>query len=538
MKQKWGTSMKDELDSMLELLAKGAMNRRAFLGRAAALGVTALSANMLLTTASQSATPKKGGTLKIGINGGGSTDSLDPALAASQTPFHLNRMFGEPLLEMLPSGDGVEPRLATAFSSNADATVWTFAIRKGVKFHDGSSMTPADVVATLTRHIDKNSKSAALGILGGITRVEAKGDDVVITLSSPTADLPYLMTDYHLMIQPGGGVKDPAAGIGTSPYKLVSAQAGVHYRFEKFADYWDDSRGHFDAVELLVINDATARSSALQAGQVHLINAVEPKVARLLGRASNLEVKNVSGRGHYLFGMMCDTAPFTNNDLRLALKYAINREEILEKVLMGYGSVGNDFPINAAYPLFDAAIPQREFDVEKAQFHYKKSGHDGSPIVLHCADVAFPGAMDAAALFQQTAQAAGIPLEIRREPNDGYWSDVWRAKPFSATYWNGRPVQDQMFSTTYGSTSAYNETHFYVPKFDKILDAARGETDEAKRKALYSEAGMLVRDEGGAIIPVFNDFIDGVSKQVAGWSADVNQELMNGYAAQKCWFAD
>lgn len=92
--------------------------------------------------------------------------------------------------------------------------------------------------------------------------------------------------------------------------------------------------------------------------------------------------------GHYPFGMMCDTAPFNNNDLRLALKYAINRQEILDKVLTGYGSVGNDFLINVAYPLFDASIRQREFDLDKAKFHYTKSGHDGSPIVLRGSDVA------------------------------------------------------------------------------------------------------------------------------------------------------
>ena len=82
-----------------------------------------------------------------------------------------------------------------------------------------------------------------------------------------------------------------------------------------------------------------------------------------------------------------------------SLKHAINREEMVEKILRGYGSVGNDMPINAAYPLFDDAIPQRVFDMEKAAAHYKASGHDGSPIILRTADGAFPGAVDAAQLF-------------------------------------------------------------------------------------------------------------------------------------------
>jgi peptide/nickel transport system substrate-binding protein len=222
--------------------------------------------------------------------------------------------------------------------------------------------------------------------------------------------------------------------------------------------------------------------------------------------------------------------------LRLALKYAINRDEMVEKILNGYGTVGNDFPINAAYPLFDETIPQRAYDPEKAAEHYRRSGHQG-PITLRVAEVAFPGALDAAQLYQQSAAAAGITLEIRREPNDGYWSDVWNRQPFSASYWGGRPVQDQMYSTAYLSTADWNDTRFFNPRFDALLLEARGELDLDRRKALYSEMAMMVRDEGGLICPMFNDFIEGVRNEIAGWEADGVWEVMNGLAPHKCWFA-
>jgi peptide/nickel transport system substrate-binding protein len=246
-------------------------------------------------------------------------------------------------------------------------------------------------------------------------------------------------------------------------------------------------------------------------------------------------VKNVAGRGHYVFIMHCDTAPFDNNDLRLALKYAINRKELVDKVLRGYGSVGNDMPINAAYPLFDASIPQREYDAAKAAEHYKASGHDGSPIILRVADGAFPGAVDAAALFQESAAAAGIPLEIKREPNDGYWSEVWNKQPFCASYWGGRPVQDQMYSTAYLSTADWNDTRFKNADFDAMLLSARAELDQAKRKEIYSKMGMMLRDEGGLICPMFNDYVDGLSDKVQGWIKDPTGELMGGRASQLCW---
>jgi peptide/nickel transport system substrate-binding protein len=284
-----------------------------------------------------------------------------------------------------------------------------------------------------------------------------------------------------------------------------------------------------------VINDNTARTAALQSGQVHMINRVDPKIISLLAGAPGFGVKSAAGRGHYVFIMECDKPPFDNNDLRMALKLAINREELVEKILGGYGSVGNDFPINAASPLFDETIPQRAHDPAAAAEFYKKSGHDGSPIILQVAETAFPGAMEAAQLFQQTANAAGIPLELKREPDDGYWTNVWNVAPFCASYWGGRPVQDQMYSTAYVSTSEWNDTRFKNARFDELLTAARSELDPVKRKAMYSEMAYLVRDTGGLILPMFNNFVEIVADSVGGWLVDANQELMNGKALQKCW---
>jgi len=511
-------------------------SRRAFMGRASALGLMAFSAGLAPAPQLWAATPVQGGTLRLGLGGGESTDSLDPALALAQVAFHVSRCFGETLLDVNPDGS-LDMRLAEAVSANADATVWTFTIRKGVKFHDGSEMTAEDVLQTMLRHSDDASKSGALGIMKGIKEMTAEGDSFIVSLTDANADLPYLLSDYHLVIQPGGGRDKPDAGIGTNAYRLVDAQPGVRYAFEKFPDHWDTTRGHFDRIEMVVINDATARNSALQSGQVDIINRVAPKVAKLLDRAPGLSVQSVTGPGHYVFVMHCDTPPFDNNDLRMALKLAINREEMLDKILQGYGTLGNDFPINGASPLFDDTIPQRVYDPEKAKEYYAKSGHDGSPIVLRVAEGAFPGAVDAGQLFQQSAQACGIPLEIKREPDDGYWSDVWNKQPFCASYWAGRPVQDQMYSTAYLSSADWNDTRFKVPAFDAMLFEAKGELDPAKRKALYSKMAYMVRDEGGLILPMFNDYIEGISDKVQGWEKNGVWELMNGLAPLKCWFA-
>ena len=516
------------------LLGAG-INRRGFLGGTTALGLAAgLGGNLLLPTGARAQEPKRGGHLKMGLKGGAATDTLDPATYSASVLFVVGHLWGDTLVESDPKTGAALPSIASSWEPSADASVWTFKIRSDIAFHDGSKMTVADVIATLKRHSDANSKSGALGLMSSIKSIEDKGGDLVLTLTEGNADLPLLLTDYHLVIQPNGGYDDPSSANGTGPYKMTSFEPGVRATFERNKEDWRTDRGFVDSIEIIGINDATARIAALSSGQVHYINRVDPKTVSLLKRAPTVEILSTSGRGHYVFIMHCNTAPFDNNDLRLALKYSIDRQEILDRVLGGYGTIGNDFPINETYALFPEGIEQRAYDPDKAAFHYKKSGHSG-PVLLRTSDVAFPGAVDAAVLYQESAKKAGIEIEVKREPGDGYWSNVWNVQPYSTSYWGGRPTQDQMYSTAYLSTADWNDTRFLRPDFDKILLEARSELDEAKRKEMYRDMAMMVRDEGGLILPMFNDFVNAASKQVKGYVHDIGNDMSNGYVATRVW---
>lgn len=525
--------MSQELDFLSRRVAAGRLSRREFLGRATALGVSATFANSLLASAARAQGPVRGGIIKGGVDGGESTQSLDPATFVT-LPGIFGKCWGEYLMALSPDGR-LENRLAEEVGSSDDVKIWTFKIRQDVEFHNGKTVTAEDVVATLERHSNEKSKSAALGIMRDIESLKADGRDVVVTLKEPDAELPFLMTDYHLVIQPNGGKDNPAEGISAGPYKVTVNEPGIRHGGERFANFWQaDKMGFADQVEIIVINDATARISALQGGQVHMINKVEPKVVDFVKRVPNLKIEAVSGPGHYVFVMHCDTAPFDNKDLRMALKLAVDRQEMVEKILHGYGTVGNDFPINASYPLFPTDIEQRTFDPDKAAFHYKKSGHSG-PILLRTADSAFPAAVDAAQLYQQSCAKAGITLEVKREPDDGYAAEIWNKKPFCASFWSGRAVQSQMYATAYLSRAPWNETRFVNEKFDKLLTEARAELDEDKRKNLYREMAIIVRDEGGTILPMFNQFVDAISDKVGGYGGGRGEMMDGGYAFAKCW---
>ena len=530
--------MTKELDYYARRAAKGLMSRREFMGKAAALGVTAAVANSMFASIAEAA-PTAGGTFKMGVQGGESTNSQDPATWASDVPIAGGQLWGEGLIEVEPDGS-LSGLVAESWEGSSDAKTWRFKVRQGIEFSNGKSVTSEDVMRTMARHSNEESKSGALGIVQGIESMRTDGDVFEVTLGVGNADLPYLMADYHLMIQPDGGFDNPSEAIGTGSYTLESDEPGVRMIGKRNPNYWGGDQtqvSHYDGVEVIVLNDATARTAALQSGQVDTINRVEPKIAKLLDRAPTISVESTAGRGHYVFIMHIDTAPFDMAELRLALKHALNREEMVDKILQGFGSVGNDMPINAAYPPFDETIPQRTFDLAKAAEHYKKSGHDGSPIILRTADGAFPGAVDAAALFQQSAQAAGIPLEVKREPNDGYWSEVWNKQPFCCSYWGGRPVQDQMYTTAYLSTADWNDTRWKRPEFDEMLFAARAELDEGKRKEIYSKMGRMLNEEGGLMVPMFNDFVDAVSTKVKGWEANPSGPQMYWKTSKYTWKA-
>ena len=364
-----------ELDRLTELTRAGRLSRRQFLDRAAALGVGAAAATSMLGRAASAQTPQKGGDLVLGIDSAGATDSLDPATYTANYMQTVGYQWGNPLVE-LDESNAVIPELAESWEPNEHATEWVFKLRKGVQFSNGKEMTAADVVYSINHHRGEGSTSGAQGYLQPITDIKATDThEVTVVLEASNADVPYILSDYHLLIMPEDG--DPTAAIGTGAFIIESFEPGVRTFARRNPNYWKEGRGHVDTVETIAINDLTARTSALQTGQVHFVNRIDPKTVALLERAPGMKIYDVPSAGHYTFPMRCDTPPFDNNDVRLALKYAIDRNEVVDKILRGYGKLGNDHPVPEFDPFYNAELPQREYDPDKAAFHLKQSGYSG-----------------------------------------------------------------------------------------------------------------------------------------------------------------
>jgi len=529
-----------ELEYWTQEIKRGRISRREFMGRSAALGVSTALATTLLTQAGVAETPKQGGRARFGLPHGATTDTMDPAGypdMGTQVPFWGSMSNS---LTVVDYKGEINPDLCESMEPADAAKTWVFKLRKGVTFHNGKDVVPDDVIASFRYHMGPNSKSAVKSVLQPITDIKADGKDtVVFTLDGPNADFPYIASDYHIPIMPRNpdGTADWRSGIRTGPFVLESYQPGVSVKMKRFANYYHSGLPHFDEVEFLTIADLTARSNALNTGEVDWISRADLKTLNLLLRNPKLQKTEVTGYGHYVFPMMVDVPPFDNVNVRTALKWAMNREEITQKIFLGHAIPGNDDPIAPAVKFATNPEPIYHYDPEKAKFYLKKAGMSNLKVNLSAADAAFNGAVDAAVLYQQQAKAAGIDINVIREPDDGYWDNVWLKKPWVAGYWGGRPTCDWMFTVVYAKGAAWNETHWANPQFNELLVQARGETDNKKRAAMYAEMQQLVHDDGGVIVIVFNNYVDASSKKLAHGPIAANWEADGLRIAERWWFA-
>ena len=520
-------------------LSNGQVSRRRFLQQASALGVSAAVAGTFASGAGHAASPKPGGRIRVGLAHGSTTDSLDPAIAGENGFMGVLNYANHNHLGDVGNSGVLEPELAESWEGTNGATQWTFKLRKGVEFHNGKTLDAQDVVASINYHRGDDSKSAGKPMLADLAEVKADGPEVVtFTLKAGNADFPYTISEQYFMIlaSEDGQInwQDRAA---SGPFVLQEFEPGVRAFFTKNPNYFKEGRPYFDELEMLTIADAAARSNALTTGSVDLIDRVDLKTAHLLARQDNIRLEETEGMLHYTFPMLSDMAPFDNNDVRLALKYALDREKLVQTILYGHGSVGNDHPISKISPHHASHLEQRQYDPDKAKFHLKRAGLDSLSVSIHLADAAFSGAVDAGVLYREHAAKAGIDINVVREPSDGYWSNVWLKKPWCASYWLGRISTDALLQITYAANAEWNETHFQNQRFNMLLSEARAEFDEAKRREMYFEIQEIIRNDSGQIVPMFGNYVFASSSKLQHGDMRGDRDLDGQKFSERWWFS-
>ncbi len=528
--------MKTNAGTTMDRVPSGAssgliLDRRELLVGASALG---LALGVMSGPARADDAPKKGGTLRMGMEGGSASDSLDFRTYTDSIHISYGYQIFNGMVEIAQDGSA-SGELLESWETKPGATEWVFNVRKGVTFHSGKTLDADDIIYSLNLHRGE-SKSGAKDLLSAITDIKKiSANQVGITLSSGNADLPYNLSDYHILVVPNG-FTDWSKPDGTGAYALETFQPGVRVVTKNTGHYWKPNRAWFDSIEIRYIPDVSARTQALISGQVDAVNRLDPKTLNFVLKSPKVDVVQSKGSGNrFAFVAQCDAPGFTSNDARMALKLGMDRQKIVDTVYKGYASIGNDTLIGPSNPYFAQNDPPHMYDPDKAAFLYKKAG---SPAFqLQVSEGAYSGATDAAVLFQESLKKAGINLDVKRVSGDGYWDNVWLKVPFCAVYWGGRPSVDLQLSQTFFSTANWNDSHWREPGFDKLVVAARVELDQAKRKQMYAEAQHMIADTGGMICYAVGDYLDGYAKKVRGILPHPRYDMADHRAAEKAWFA-
>jgi peptide/nickel transport system substrate-binding protein len=513
-----------------EAMRQGAGRRDLMRWMAAAGMGAAMTGGLMLRaeTAMAQGAPKRGGKLRVASQSASTADTLDPARGSLTTDYARAFMFYNGLTRL----DGKlvpQPELAETISTEG-AKVWTFKLRQGITFHDGSALTPADVVYTINRIKDPKSGSSARALATQMEEIVADGPGAVrITLSAPNADLPVILGTPHFMIVKEG-TTDFTKGNGTGPFTVKEFTPGVRSIAVRNPNYWKPGKPYLDEIEYFSIEDETARLNAMLAGDIQVASQITPRSAKRVKASPGFAVFETPSGNYNDFIFRQDADPTRNPDLVLAIKYLFDREQMQAAV---GGVLGNDQPVDPTHRYYNAELKQRAYDPEQAKFHFKKSGLGTTALPLYT--MAGNTMTDQAIILQQSALSIGMTIDVQRMPKDGYWANVWMKHPFTVGNINPRPSVDSLFTLFFKSDAPWNESAWKNERFDSLLLQARAETDEAKRKQQYGEMQMLISEKGGIGLPLFASFYDAHSAKLKGLSQIPTGGMMGFGFAENVW---
>ena len=391
------------------------------------------------------------------------------------------------------------PELATDWSGNADATEWTFNLRKGVKFHDGSDFDAEDVKYSLMRVKDPEIGSPAKKSMSAVTDIEVVDSHTVkIKLNTSFADFPLLLTDYRLrMIPNGSGDTIGKTGIGTGPFMVDKFDPEGTTILKANPNYWEGAP-KLAEVHVIAIPDGQARIQALLTGQIDMNRYVPFNQKKIFDGNSKFNVSVIPTGNWRGMVMRTDVAPFDDPRVRKAVRIAVDRQELVDLVMAGAATVSCDTPVAPSdqYRMNKNCPPQPA----TAKKLLAEAGYpDGIDFTIHVSTKE-PTWPTIAEVLQQQFAKANIRADIQMTPSKSYWNETWMKKPVAMTRWNERPA-DSILHEAYHSEAKWNESYYKSASFDKNLADARGELKFSKRKAAYINAQKTLWEESGTMIP-------------------------------------
>jgi peptide/nickel transport system substrate-binding protein len=541
-------SDRSELENhYIDELLEGRLSRRQFVRKGAVAGMSAglvgailaacgganksaSSASAPASSGSSSATsgaaPVKGGTLKVAITTPVAT--INPLTQDDAGSTALVAQCGDYLALDNNMTLKLEPMLATSWKSTGAGAVWTFTLRKGVKFHDGSPLTADDVVYTFKQLSDPKNASSALSIFTGVLQpagvVKVDASTVAFHLESPNGNFPYLVSsDNHgSVIVPNGYDYSQweKTFIGTGPFKLKKYTEGVSASFVANPDYWGGAP-HLDATTFTFYASQQPEILALQGGSVDVIVQFVPSGAEAVLSNSQYNVIRLKSSNHRELSMRNDMAPFTDPRVRQAIALSLDRPAMVKALLSGLGEVGNDSPFAPMFPSTDTGVPQRTQDLSKAKQLLSAAGHpDGFSTSLTTENDEEVPLL--AQVISQSAAKIGVKIKLNVETQPTYYgkstfgNSPWLDAVMSLVDYGDRGVPNVFLDAPLLSNGAWNAARFKNKTYDNLVKQYTAAVDLQSQKAIAGKIETLLLDQTPLVIPYWLDGLTATTADVHG----------------------
>lgn len=516
--------MSDHADRDAKIHASGrsVLARRDVLKGGLATSILLGSASLLAypsIAVAQTDAAKQGGVLRLAYTSGTVREGLDPArLREGNESMYCANIYDR--LLRIENDFSVTAELAETWNANEDGSAWTFVLRDGVKFSDGTPLTSDDVAYSFGRLLDEATKSPSFAVLsqmlepGGIKGVDER--TIEFTLKAPNTVFPQqIATRNFAIVKKGTSEFTVETAIGSGPFVLKSFTPGESWELVRNPNYGRKGLPYLDGVQQVKIDEPATLVQSLLSGQTDLIGQVGPAQARQVEGSSNAHIVSSPNSGFMYVVMDLTQAPFTDPRIVKAVKTAVDRQALLNVVFQGHGTLTTDVNIWPEHPSYPPQLGVRAQDIEESKRLLAEAGHaDGIDLELFTSP-SLSGMVELATAFAEIVRPAGIRVAIKQENSGTYWSQVWQTKPMYVSYSGARPPVATI-GNLYTTKPAYAETKINNPEIDRLLAQVRASLDEKKQNELLQQAWYIIANEAGASISFAVNQLWGIQNKVMG----------------------
>lgn len=534
------------IPGLVEQLEKRRIDRREFLRTVTLLGMSAPLAYSIagkvlgepMIGQAKAATPKKGGTLKIGMR----VPAVDnPATFSWVYDSNIVRQANDYLTRT--GGDNVTRPCLCEWEASEDLKTWTLKLRKDVKWSNGEALVSDHVIWNIQRWIDPAVGSSALANFKGFmlkdkdtgekddkgnpkmttelwdaNAIEKKDDHtIVLHGQSPTLAMPENLFHYPcLILHPKDGGKWGVGSLGTGAFEPVEIEVQKKAVLKARTGYWGEGP-YLDQLEFHDLGDeAATKLNALSSKQVDGLYDPDIKIFEQCKKLEHIQIHEVTTAQTAVARMRVDSDPFKDPRVRKAVRMAINPEATLKIAHRGLGAPGESHHVAPVHPEY-VKTDFKYNDPEGAKKLLAEAGHpDGIEVTLNCKKDPDWEAIACQAMAQQWAKA-GIKVKLEVMPSANYW-DVWTKVPFGFTNWTHRPLGVMVLALAYRTGVAWNESGYANPKFDELITKAEGILDVEKRKVVMKEIEELMDEDGPIALPLWRAIFMPFDKRLKGFT--------------------